>query len=138
MIDNFNLNELPSVELLDKEKLPTTAGIYFAVDGNNQIWYIGKAQNIKNRWANHHRYDQLTKINKKNLIKLKWYECENNEDVLTKLENYFINITVKIPEGDSYRSISAPISASTHAELEQRLKRVKKLSPLHQRVRVQR
>lgn len=91
MIDNFNLHSLPSVEFSQKEKLPTTAGIYFAVDINNQLWYIGKAQNLKNRWANHHRYHQLEKINRKNLIKLKWYECENHEDVLTKLENYFID-----------------------------------------------
>lgn len=56
-IENFNLSELPSVELLEKEKLPTTAGIYFVVDSNNQLWYIGQAQNIKNRWATHHRYD---------------------------------------------------------------------------------
>ena len=90
-IENFNLSELPSVELLEKEKLPTTAGIYFVVDSNNQIWYIGQAQNLKNRWINHHRYDQLEKINKKNSIKLKWYKCENNKDILNRLENYFID-----------------------------------------------
>jgi excinuclease UvrABC nuclease subunit len=46
MIDNFNLDDLPSVELLEKEKLPAVAGIYFAVDESNRLWYIGKAQNI--------------------------------------------------------------------------------------------
>lgn len=91
MIDDFNLDDLPSVELLEKERLPTTAGIYFAVDSNDQCWYIGKAQNINKRWANHHRYDQLKNINKKNPIKLKWYERKNNEEILAKLENYFID-----------------------------------------------
>ena len=91
MIDNFNLDELPSVELLEKERLPTTAGIYFALDSKDRLWYVGKAQNLNQRWINHHRYDQLKKINKKNSIKLKWYECENNEDILTKLETYFID-----------------------------------------------
>ncbi|MDJ0691510.1 MAG: hypothetical protein QNJ41_23780 [Xenococcaceae cyanobacterium MO_188.B32] len=47
-------------------------------------------------------------------------------------------VIVRIPEGDKYRSISAPISAATHTELEQRLEKIKKLSPLHQRVRLQR
>lgn len=47
-------------------------------------------------------------------------------------------VIVKIPEGNSYRTISAPISASTHTELEERLERVKQLSPLHQKVKFQR
>jgi hypothetical protein len=46
-------------------------------------------------------------------------------------------VTVKIPEGNSFRSISAPISASTYTELEKRLERVKQLSPLHQKVKFQ-
>jgi hypothetical protein len=37
MINNFNLDDLPAVELLEKEKLPSIAGIYFAVDENNQL-----------------------------------------------------------------------------------------------------
>lgn len=90
MIDNFNLDDLPAVELLEKEKLPAVAGIYFAVDKNNQLWYIGKAQNINKKWTNHHRYYQLEKINKKNPILLKWYGCENDENILSQLENYFI------------------------------------------------
>jgi predicted GIY-YIG superfamily endonuclease len=90
MIDNFNLNNLPSVKLLDKEKLPAVSGIYFAIDNNNQLWYIGKAQNIYKRWINHHRYYQLEKINKKNPIILRWHECENDENTLIQLENHFI------------------------------------------------
>ena len=90
MVDNFNLDNLPAVKLLAKEKLPDTAGIYFAVDESDRLLYIGKAKNINKRWVNHHRYHQLEKINKKNPIFLKWYECENDEIILTQLENYFI------------------------------------------------
>ena len=39
MLDNFNLANLPSVKLFDKDRLPSIAGIYFAVDSNNQLWY---------------------------------------------------------------------------------------------------
>ena len=47
-------------------------------------------------------------------------------------------VTVRIPEGDSYRSISAPISAANHTELEQRLEQIKQLSPLHQKIKFKR
>ena len=92
MIQNFDLDKLPSIKLLDKAKLPKIASIYFVTDSNNRLLYIGKAQNIYQRWLNHHRYEQLAKINRRNLIYLKWYKCENNEVILTKLENYFINL----------------------------------------------
>ena len=90
MLDNFNLVNLPSVKLLEKDKLPTTAGIYFAVDSSDRLWYIGKARDLNQRWINHHRYHQLEKINRKTPIILKWHECENDENILTQLENYFI------------------------------------------------
>ena len=90
MLDKFNLLNLPSVKLSEKDRLPTTAGIYFAIDSNNQLWYVGKARNINKRWVNHHRYHQLEKVNKKTPILLRWYECENDENILTQLENYFI------------------------------------------------
>lgn len=90
MIDDFNLNNLPAVSLRETDKLPTVAGIYFAIDSRDRLWYIGKAQNINQRWKNHHRYHQLEKINRKTSIILKWYECHNDENILTQLENYFI------------------------------------------------
>ena len=62
MIKNFDLNNLPEVKLVGKGKLPTVAGIYFAVDRFDRIWYIGQAQNINKRWHNHHRFYQLAKL----------------------------------------------------------------------------
>ncbi|MBW4535055.1 MAG: GIY-YIG nuclease family protein [Pleurocapsa minor HA4230-MV1] len=90
MIDDFSLDKLPSINLLNRDKLPQRAGIYFAVDDKKRLLYVGKAQNLYKRWLNHHRFAQLEKINKKNTIMLKWYECENKEEILTSLENYFI------------------------------------------------
>lgn len=55
--DSFQLDKLPYVEFLKKDQLPETAGIYFAVDKDYKVWYIGKARNLKNRWFGHHRYD---------------------------------------------------------------------------------
>ena len=88
--DDLQLDILPYVEFMEKDKLPEIAGIYFAIDKNHKVYYVGKAQNLRNRWVGHHRYDQLKEINKKTNIKLSWYGCENNENTLTQLENYFI------------------------------------------------
>ena len=88
---NFELNQLPHVEFSKKDRLPETAGIYFVVDKNQKIWYIGQAQNLRSRWVGHHRTNQIKKINAKSEVKLFWYCCEKDEDTLTQLENYFIN-----------------------------------------------
>jgi hypothetical protein len=47
-------------------------------------------------------------------------------------------VTVKIIEGDSYRSISAPISASNNAELAERIEQIKQLSLIHQKIKLKR
>ena len=91
ILNNFRLEQLPYVEFLKKERLPQTAGIYFAVDNEYKIWYIGKAQNLRARWIGHHRYDQLRKINQKIPLKLLWLSCNRDETTLTELEKYFID-----------------------------------------------
>ena len=53
--------QLPHVLLKSKELLPEDSGIYYVIDENKLIWYIGKAKNIKTRWSGktHHRILQL-------------------------------------------------------------------------------
>ncbi len=62
--DNQILN-LSKVNLKHKELLPEFSGLYYVVDQNNLVWYIGKANNISKRWQgkSHHRLYQL--INQK-------------------------------------------------------------------------
>ncbi len=58
---------LPKVLLQAKQLLPEYSGIYYVLDEDNQVWYIGKAKNIRKRWQGkaHHRIYQL-KAQKKN------------------------------------------------------------------------
>ena len=58
----LDLSTLPSVNLELKAQLPTESAIYFAIDSQGVIQYIGKAINVKQRWANHHRLNQLKSI----------------------------------------------------------------------------
>lgn len=53
--------QLPKVDLSLRQLLPEYSGIYYVIDENNQVWYIGKAKNINKRWQGkaHHRIYQL-------------------------------------------------------------------------------
>ena len=61
MIDpqSLDLTSLPSVCLADRSLLPPTAGIYFAIDSLGAIQYIGRSNNVRNRWKKHNRYEEL-------------------------------------------------------------------------------
>jgi len=49
----LNLSALPSVPLEDRSRLPQTPCIYFAIDSQDCIQYIGKSINPRQRWSLH-------------------------------------------------------------------------------------
>ncbi|AUB43631.1 Excinuclease UvrABC, nuclease subunit (plasmid) [Nostoc flagelliforme CCNUN1] len=53
---------LPSVSLHQRSQLPSQPCIYFAIDLDGQIQYIGRSINPKARWALHHKYSELHEI----------------------------------------------------------------------------
>ncbi len=61
MIADAVILTLPKVFLQAKQILPDYSGIYYVLDENNNVWYIGKAKNIRQRWQGkaHHRIYQL-------------------------------------------------------------------------------
>ena len=65
MLANSEILNLSKVSLETKELLPEYSGIYYVVDENNLVWYIGKAKNIRKRWKGkaHHRIYQLQQLN---------------------------------------------------------------------------
>ena len=68
MLANIEILNLPKVSLETKELLPDYSGIYYVVDENKLVWYIGKAKNIYKRWHGkaHHRIYQLKQLKHKN------------------------------------------------------------------------
>ena len=72
MLANSEILNLSKVSLETKELLPEYSGIYYVVDENNLVWYIGKAKNIRKRWKGkaHHRIYQLQQLNHANNILL--------------------------------------------------------------------
>jgi hypothetical protein len=64
MIDLGTLDPqtLPSVPLKNRSKLPAEPCIYFAIDSQDVIQYIGRTVNAKARWTRHHRRFDLEMI----------------------------------------------------------------------------
>lgn len=58
----IDLSALPCVALSDRKTLPLRSGIYFAIDGLNNVQYIGLSKNIQQRWLQHHRYSDLQAV----------------------------------------------------------------------------
>ena len=57
--ESIDLNSLSSLPLSDHSSLPGILGIYFAVDSLGSVQYIGRSVNLRQRWVNHHRHNQL-------------------------------------------------------------------------------
>ncbi|MFN6537928.1 MAG: hypothetical protein RM021_016355 [Nostoc sp. EkiNYC01] len=53
---------LPSVPLDQRSLLPQKPCIYFAIDSQGVVQYIGRSVNPKARWALHHKYFELKDI----------------------------------------------------------------------------
>ncbi len=66
---------LPSIPLEQSKNLPSSPGIYFAIDADNNIQYIGLASNLKARWSNHHKKAELTQAGKFRLPQT-WQEMQ--------------------------------------------------------------
>lgn len=64
MLDPSTINPLalPSVPLEDRRQLPTDPCIYFAIDSQNAVQYIGQSNNVRRRWAGHGQKQHLEKM----------------------------------------------------------------------------
>ncbi|EAW37620.1 NAD(P)H-quinone oxidoreductase subunit 4 [Lyngbya sp. PCC 8106] len=44
------------------------------------------------RWKDHHRFEQLKKLNRKSNIKISWLVSKNDQELLDQTERYFIDL----------------------------------------------
>jgi len=58
----LNLSTLPWLPLEAKSAFPSQPAIYFAIDAQNTIQYIGRSVNPKIRWSGHHKHSELQEI----------------------------------------------------------------------------
>lgn len=59
---DLNLSSLPWLPLEARSSFPRQPAIYFAIDSQNNVQYVGRSINPKQRWTQHHRYEDLTAI----------------------------------------------------------------------------
>ncbi|MDZ7956526.1 MAG: GIY-YIG nuclease family protein [Aulosira sp. DedQUE10] len=129
LLENIKFAELPSVYLLDKDKLPNCAAIYFVSDSKGQILYIGRTVNLVGRWREHHRFKQLKRFNRKDRISISWINYSHDINALPTIENELINL-YKPPL--NWSKVVAPIRRITPAEtaLQQSLQQLAKCNTM--------
>lgn len=57
--------------LENRVQLPKTPCIYFAIDSQNAVQYIGKSIVTRRRWMQHHRYNQLLSMGRVRIANFK-------------------------------------------------------------------
>lgn len=60
---------LPSVAFDDRKALPKCAAIYFVLNPDGTVLYIGQSIHLAKRWAAHHR---MTVLREKQAIRIAW------------------------------------------------------------------
>jgi hypothetical protein len=77
-----DLQALPCVALAKRSRIPELSGVY-AVFSENELLYVGAAQNLQLRWQTH---DRITQLRTFPGIKIHWKVCDFVEaDVLERL-----------------------------------------------------
>lgn len=89
MIQPSTINPLtlPSVPLGKRSQLPTIACIYFAIDSQDVVQYIGRSVNLQQRWVQHHRQRHLETMSS---IRIAWLIIDTPE-LLPGIEAALIN-----------------------------------------------
>jgi hypothetical protein len=58
----LDIKTLPWLPLEEKAAFPKKPAIYFAIDSQGTVQYIGRSVNVRHRWGSHHKYDVLSEI----------------------------------------------------------------------------
>ncbi|MEG4327907.1 GIY-YIG nuclease family protein [Microcoleus sp. herbarium5] len=81
----MNIINFDSLFLTQKEKLPTCPAVYFVFSSKKELLYIGRANNLRNRWQNHHRFNQINHLG----ARIAWMEVRS-ESELVEIERNLI------------------------------------------------
>lgn len=131
MLDPQTINplELPSVLLEHRSQLPSTPCIYFAIDSLGIVQYIGRTNNLNQRWTQHHRHYQLSEIDS---VRIAYLTADIDllpliEAALIQWFNPVLNGSdTKVSPGSKIR-VSACLDSRTKVDLE-RLAKIHKRS----------
>ena len=111
--ESIDFSVLPSLCLTRRVELPETAAIYFAIDSLDEIQYIGRSQNLRQRWASHHRQFQLQAIDS---VRIAWLQCDD-VSLLAEIEAALIEWFEPPLNGSIVRAVTIPGVRYLHCEL---------------------
>ena len=117
--ESITPSSLPSLPLEDRKQLPEKPCIYFAIDRNEVIQYIGRSVNLQQRWGQHHRHGQLKAMGD---VKVAWLEV-SDPSLLPEIEDAAIAhfeppLNGRSHTGKVLKRISASIPDKLHDQLE--------------------
>jgi hypothetical protein len=84
---------LPQVHFIDRTLLPSESGLYFVIfeAKEQRLAYLGKAENLRMRWAGHHREPELWLLTCLGIpVDIAWIEVE--KEYLERAENFLIEV----------------------------------------------
>ena len=112
MIDprTIDICNLPYVDLASRFDLPSQSAIYFAIDGQENIQYIGRSANLNQRWKSHHKIGVLKLVGKIRIAYL-LLDTDLLASVETALIDYF-NPPLNGNQLGSLRNVSITLSLS--------------------------
>ena len=102
--ETLDLSTLPSVALESKSDLPTQSAIYFAIDPQGVVQYVGRSANLNNRWVQHNKLKELESIGGIRISYLS-LDCDLLTDVEKALIRWFnppLNKILTTPERKYY------------------------------------
>ena len=85
--------KLPNVHFIDRTLLPNESGIYFVIfeAQKQRLAYVGKAENLRMRWAGHHREPELWLLTCLGIpVDIAWIEVE--KEYLKTAEKFLIEV----------------------------------------------
>jgi hypothetical protein len=71
-----DITSLRSVSFAEREGLPSSPGLYFAVSHTGDVLYIGKAVQLRSRWRYHHRLGPLLVLS---CSRIHWLSCPHDQ-----------------------------------------------------------
>jgi hypothetical protein len=121
-LSELNPLALPSVALTDRKQLPEAPCIYFAIDAEGLVQYIGLTKNLNKRWAytSHNHYEALSKmgfieIRFAQVPDAKTYEVHELERALIRKFTPPLN-THDNPSGERYKKIFSKEAIAARSE----------------------
>lgn len=85
VLDELRLEDLPFVALQNRHYLPSEPCVYLAIAKDGQVLYVGKSENLKQRWKNHQQHQALSVMEE---VKIAYIRAD--AELLNSLESALI------------------------------------------------